>query len=710
MMKGTTVRVSIVLGVATLVIGTVGPASAQPFGYSVNVDPTGAHPWIDATGGTQLPSGDDTLDPVTWPFDFQVYGDNYVGGVDILEVNSNGSIHFDFGGPRTFWVNCGQIPSTIDGQFVAILGDDLDPSAAGSVWYDVTGVAPNRILTVEYVDVPEFGVAAGGVVDLQVNFFEGTNDIVTQYRQVVAPAFAADGVVGINEGDGVTGQEVLCAAPAGMGLPSTDFDVHYILRVAPVAVCQNVTVDADANCEGTVTPQMVDNGSTVDPACAPLTFDLMPPGPYVLGDTPVTLTVTDQCGRSDTCTATITVVDNADPVITCPPTAGVECVADVPPPDFAGGTATDNCDPNPTVVHVGDVDNGGAGCVNDPLVITRSYRATDMANNTADCTQTIMVVDMTAPVFDTFPADAVVTCGQPTNPTATGMPTASDNCGTVNLAWTDVVTPTTCPADLVQEIITRTWTATDNCGFSVSQDQTITVLKIVASLDIKPGNCPNTHNPGSNGVLSVALVGDSGFDVSLVDIGSLQISRADCVGGSVGPNEGPPGPRTRIRDDATPFVGMPCDCHNASGDGIDDVSMKFNSDEMRTALELDQVSHGMPLELVVTGTLVVPGSPLHGCAFIATDCLRLVPPGGAGPTPAPPPQGTTGTPPSRRDGEASTERDAETGSDIRTEESGPNGDSAVPTPPSLLPQCGAGAMAMSAVVLIAVPLVRLRRR
>lgn len=191
--------------------------------YISNVDPTGAmYPWIDATAGTNVPIGDDELVPVALPFDFSVYDDDYSAGASI-EVNSNGSVHFDFGGPRTLWVNCGDIPSTIDGQWVAALGDDLDPTSGGTVWWIVTGTAPNRVLTFEWVDVPEFG--GTGAVDLQVNLFETTNMIVTQYREGIPPEFLGDGVVGLNAGDGVRGQELYCASSGG--LPSTEFDVSW---------------------------------------------------------------------------------------------------------------------------------------------------------------------------------------------------------------------------------------------------------------------------------------------------------------------------------------------------------------------------------------------------------------------------------------------------------------------------------------------------
>jgi len=119
----------------------------------------------------------------------------------------------------------------------------------------------------------------------------------------------------------------------------------------PVALCQSVTRDADAACLGAVTPAEVDAGST-DPDGDPLTFALVPPGPYPLGDTAVTLKVTDDKGASDTCMATVTVVDITPPAIT-----GASASTPILwPPDHhmvnetVAFTATDNCDPPGAIV------------------------------------------------------------------------------------------------------------------------------------------------------------------------------------------------------------------------------------------------------------------------------------------------------------------------------------------------------------------------
>ena len=94
------------------------------------------------------------------------------------------------------------------------------------------------------------------------------------------------------------------------------------------------------------------------------------------------------------------------PVIECPTNLTVACAGLVPAADTNAVTASGLCgDLSVTVTHVGDVDNGGTGCLGDPLVITRTYRAVSDCSTTAECQQIITVEDDVPPVL--------VSCGVP---------------------------------------------------------------------------------------------------------------------------------------------------------------------------------------------------------------------------------------------------------------------------------------------------------
>jgi hypothetical protein len=177
----------------------------------------------------------------------------------------------------------------------------------------------------------------------------------------------------------------------------------------PVAVCKDVTVPTDPGvC--TASNVSVDNGS-FDPDGDPVTVTQSPAGPYSLGDTGVTLTATDPGGLSDSCTATVTVVDQEAPVISCPAAQTIECTS----PDGAHATvkatATDNCS-------VGQV-GCSPGSETFPIGTTPvSCTATDGSGNTSSCTTSVTVVDTTPPT---------VTCVQSVNPSGKNVPAAGDN-------------------------------------------------------------------------------------------------------------------------------------------------------------------------------------------------------------------------------------------------------------------------------------------
>ncbi|AEM70885.1 C-type lectin domain protein [Allomuricauda ruestringensis DSM 13258] len=107
----------------------------------------------------------------------------------------------------------------------------------------------------------------------------------------------------------------------------------------------------------------------------------------------------------DLAATTMITVESTAPTASAPAPIMVNCSADIPTPDEAVITdEADNCDPNPTVVFVSDVSDGGS----NPEIITRTYRITDTAGNTTDVEQIITITPFT---ISSQPTDQTVVMG-----------------------------------------------------------------------------------------------------------------------------------------------------------------------------------------------------------------------------------------------------------------------------------------------------------
>ena len=229
------------------------------------------------------------------------------------------------------------------------------------------------------------------------------------------------------------------------------------------------TVPADYTVE--CTDDMPMEAATAIDACGPVTVEVSSittqgnaSGNYVITRT---FTATDDAGNSTSASQTITVQDTTAPEFTfVPADYTVECSEEMPMDD---ATASDNC----AVVSIEVESETTPGNATGNYVITRTFTATDDAGNSTSTSQTITVVDTTAPTLN-VPANYTVECSDE-------MPmddaTASDNCGEVTIE----VTSETAAGDAAGNyVITRTFTATDDAGNSTSASQTISVQDTTA--------------------------------------------------------------------------------------------------------------------------------------------------------------------------------------------------------------------------------------
>jgi subtilisin-like proprotein convertase family protein len=204
--------------------------------------------------------------------------------------------------------------------------------------------------------------------------------------------------------------------------------VTVVDNIAPVAICNNINVALGSDGMADVFPFQIAAFSTDN--CCVLTGlmsvdtdgDGIPDSPFdpgvftfdcsYIGDVVVEIQMVDCATPANTaiCQATVTVQDNEDPVITCPPDVTIECDQSLDPNvngALGFATATDNC----TVANIDFVDNTIPGLCTGDYVVLRTWTAYDEQTppNTDACTQTITVVDTTPPTF-TAPGDATLNC------------------------------------------------------------------------------------------------------------------------------------------------------------------------------------------------------------------------------------------------------------------------------------------------------------
>ncbi|MFC1978074.1 HYR domain-containing protein, partial [Chloroflexota bacterium] len=147
------------------------------------------------------------------------------------------------------------------------------------------------------------------------------------------------------------------------------------------------------------------------------------PAVFPLGTTTVTWTVRDGSGNSANATQTVTVVDTTAPSITVPANVtGIEQISgDGTPVGIGQPTVSDICDTSPVVTN-------DAPAVFPLGTTTVTWTATDASGNSANATQTVTVVDTTAPTLTVTPSTTTLWPPNHKYVTVSIDTTASDIC------------------------------------------------------------------------------------------------------------------------------------------------------------------------------------------------------------------------------------------------------------------------------------------
>ncbi|HOW26109.1 MAG TPA: gliding motility-associated C-terminal domain-containing protein [Bacteroidales bacterium] len=245
--------------------------------------------------------------------------------------------------------------------------------------------------------------------------------------------------------------------------------------------------------------------------------------------------IADLCGNTATCTQSITIYDDIAPVLSCPGPLTIECDINDQPPyaDFAafvaeGGSASDNCDIEETSLTMISQTVEPGDC---PKVFTRTYQIADLCGNTATCTQSITVNDITPPEIS-CPGPIEADCNiQEQTPYQTfdefvnAGGTAMDNCeiDEGSFAWiTDESSSTDCP-----KVITRTYGITDLCGNTATCTQVITIDdEIPPVINCPPAlsaTCDISEIPPYSDFGAFSVSGGTATDNCAIDPGSFAL-------------------------------------------------------------------------------------------------------------------------------------------------------------------------------------------
>ncbi|MEP6817947.1 MAG: choice-of-anchor Q domain-containing protein [bacterium] len=244
------------------------------------------------------------------------------------------------------------------------------------------------------------------------------------------------------------------------GSDGTDIGAYESEILCSLTCPADVIVSNDSGECGAVVTYTTPSGT----GCGTVTCDHSSGSFFGLGPTTVLCTST----AGPTCSFKVTVNDTQDPAISAPANASYQCASEVPAASPLQATASDNC--GTATVTVSESNNSGAGSIASPLIITRTYTATDGSGRMASASQTITVIDNTPPTI-ACPANITVnapsgTCSAVVNFTVTG----SDNCSVPT-----IVSSPSSGSVFPVGTTTVTSTATDAAGNSTSCNFTVTV-------------------------------------------------------------------------------------------------------------------------------------------------------------------------------------------------------------------------------------------
>ncbi len=222
----------------------------------------------------------------------------------------------------------------------------------------------------------------------------------------------------------------------------------------------------------------------------------------------VVFVAVDDCGNSSApMPASYTIEDTVDPVITQDATMiTVECTENAENDliswlnSHGGAQAEDECADSvvwTSYIWTDSNGNNGIGTFNSPpyIPIDRSkcdwdvnvsFLVVDGCGNLAITTGSFEIFDTLSPAFEMMPNDTIVDCHLVPDPTPVRALDACDGLLTLTFSESNTQLPDTTLCQHYAYQITRSWSATDACGYSISQERSIQLIDTLAPSLVPP--------------------------------------------------------------------------------------------------------------------------------------------------------------------------------------------------------------------------------
>ncbi|MEM7163005.1 MAG: HYR domain-containing protein [Bacteroidota bacterium] len=310
---------------------------------------------------------------------------------------------------------------------------------------------------------------------------------------------------------------------------SCAFDITVLDAEDPTILCSaDTTLSNDAGlcgAEFSYELPLVDDNCVVDSLYQIDLTGLASDSIFPVGMTTLEYMVTDSAGNSSTCSFTISVIDDEDPMITCPSDTtldnsigecGAAFIFDLP-------EVTDNCSIDTLI----QTDNTGlsSGAVFPVGLTTLEYLVTDASGNSATCSFSITVNDTIAPLC--LAQDLTVYLDSVglavTTPSEIDFG-SSDECGIADLS----IDMDAFDCTVVDSTLTITLTVTDVNGNSSTCPSMVTVLDTIApviecqTIEIYPDNeMPYNDTTTEIGIESGIVTYSDNCSIDQITIDSL---------------------------------------------------------------------------------------------------------------------------------------------------------------------------------------------